>query len=79
MRMELHCMSHDVRHFVIASIVEPFHRMKDAPLDWLQSIVDVRHGTLQNHIRSIIQKPTLVHARKVMRDAICPAFRHFVF
>ena len=66
MRVKLHGMSHDVRHLVVASIVEAAHRVQDASLHRFQSIVDVRNGTLQDHVRGIVEEPMLVHARQVI-------------
>ena len=63
--MVLHRRADDIGDLVVASVVELAHRVQDAPLHRLQSIVDVGHGTLQNHIRSIVQKPVLVHARQL--------------
>ena len=64
-RMVLHRRADDICDLVVASVVEFAHRMQDAPLHRLQSVVDVRHGTFQNHIRGIVQKPVLVHARQL--------------
>ena len=66
MRVKLHGVSHDVRHLVVASIVEAAHRVQDASLHRFQSIVDVGNGTLQDYVRGIVEKPMLVHARQVI-------------
>ena len=64
-RVILHRMSHDVRHLVETSVVGFLHRMQNTPLHRLQSVEDMRHGTFENHIRSVVEKPVLVHSRQV--------------
>ena len=44
------------------------HGMKNTTLHRLESIVDVRHGPLKNHVGGIIQEPILVHAGKMICD-----------
>ena len=66
MRVKLHGVTDDVGHFVVASIVEAAHRVQNASLHRFQSIVDVGNGTFQDHVRGIIQKPILIHARQVI-------------
>ena len=65
MRVKLHRLAHHVGHLIISSVVDPPHGVQDAPLHWLQPVVDVRHGPLQDHVRGIIQKPALIHARQM--------------
>ena len=66
MRMELHGMSYDICHLVVASVVQALHRVQDTSLNRLQSIVDMRNRTFQNNIRSIVQKPVLVHTAQLV-------------
>ena len=73
--MVLHRRADDVRHLVVASVVELAHRVQDAPLHRLQSVVDVRHGTFQNHIRSIVKKPSLYMPVSFRRSAPLPVSR----
>ena len=68
MRMELHGMAHDVGDLIVTPVVEPSHGMKNTTLHRLESIVDVRHGPLKNHVGGIIQEPILVHAGKMICD-----------
>ena len=68
MRMELHGMAHNVGDLIVTPIVEPPHGMEDTTLHRLESIVDVRHGPLKNHVGGIIQEPILVHAGKMICD-----------
>ena len=65
-RVELHGVSHNVGHLVVASVVQSLHAMEDTSLYGLESVVDVRYGTFQNHIRCIVQKPVLIHAGKLV-------------
>ncbi len=65
-RMELHGVSHDVGHLVVASVVHAFHRVQDAALHRFQSILDLRHSALEDDIGGIVQKPVLVHAAEMM-------------
>ena len=46
----LHGASHDVRHFVEATVVEFLHCVQDAPLHGFQTVLDVGHGAFQNHV-----------------------------
>ena len=55
-------MAHHVRHLVVASVVELAHRMQYATLYGFQAVIKMRHRTLQDHIRCIVQKPVLVHS-----------------
>ncbi len=64
--MELHGVSHDVCHLVVASVFHAAHGVQDAPLHGLQPVHDVRHGTFQYHVRGIVQKPVLVHAAQLV-------------
>ena len=64
--MKLHCMSHNICHFVESAVVHAFHRMEYTSLNGLQSVLNIRHGTFKNHVRGIIQKPTLVHPAEVV-------------
>jgi hypothetical protein len=64
--VELHGVAHDVRHLVVASVIEALHRVQDASLHGLQAIVEVRHGTLKDDVRGIVQKPVLIHAAQLV-------------
>ncbi len=74
--MVLHGLAHDVGHLVVAAVVDRLHGVEDAPLHGLQAILDMGHGTLQDHVGGVIQKPVLVHARElahaplVLRQAV---------
>ena len=66
MRVKLHGVSHDVRHLVVSSIVHSFHGVEDTSLHRFETILDVRNGTLQDDIRSIVEEPVLVHAAEMV-------------
>ena len=69
-RVKLHGVSHDVGHLVIPAVVHALHGVQYASLHGLQSVLYVRHGTFQYHIRSIVQEPVLIHAAQVV-DGCC--------
>ena len=50
MRMKLHRVSHDVGHFVVAAVVHSLHRMENASLHGLESVLEMRYRTLQYHV-----------------------------
>ena len=66
MGVKLHRMAHDVGHLVVAAVVHALHRVEDAALHGFQTVVDFRHGTLENHIRGVVEKPVLVHPAEVV-------------
>ncbi len=59
--MILHRVAHDVGDFYKTPVIKGLHRMHDAALNRLEAIIYVRHGTLQNHIRRIVEKPATIH------------------
>ena len=59
--VKLHRVSHDVGHFVVASVIESLHRVQDAALHGFESVAQMRHGAFQNNIGGIIQKPVAIH------------------
>ena len=70
--VELHGVSHDVGHLVVASVVQPLHGVQDASLHGFQPVVDVGHGALQDDVGGIVQKPVLVHAAQLVSYAFVP-------
>ena len=66
MRMVLHGLSNDVSHLVVAAIIDYLHGMQDATLHRLQSVGQVRHGTLQDDVTRIVEEPVLVHATQMV-------------
>src|SRR5438874_7501824 len=62
MRMVLHGLTDDVRHFIITAIIHFFHCMKNAALNGFQPILYRGNRSFQDHIRSIIQEPVLILA-----------------
>ena len=66
MGVELHGVTHDVGHLVVAAVVHAFHRMENTSLYGFQAILDVGNGTFQDDIRGIVEKPVLIHAAEVV-------------
>ena len=64
--MILHGCADDIRHFVEALVVDGLHRMEYSALHGLETVVDMRNGTLENYIGCIFEKPCLVHAAQMM-------------
>ena len=50
MRVELHGVSHDVRHLVEASVIHPLHRMENASLHGFQTVLDMGDSTLKYNV-----------------------------
>ena len=65
MGVELHGMSHDVGHLIVASVVEQLHRVEYASLHGFESVTQVGNGALEDYVRGVVQKPVLVHTRKL--------------
>ena len=66
MRVELHRVAHDVRHLIISAVVHALHRVEDASLHGLQTVLDMGDGTIQDAITGVVQEPVLVHAAQVV-------------
>ena len=62
MRMVFHRVTHNVSHLVKTAVVEFIHRMQDTALHWLQAVLNGRHGTFEDDIRGIVEKPVLEHS-----------------
>ena len=79
-RVVLHRIPHNVGHFVIAAIVHPVHGVQDAALHRLQSVHHMRHSSLQNHIRGVLQVVIPEHllndARVLRKRYRCVLFTH---
>ena len=58
----LHSVSYDIGYFIVTTIVQLFHRVHNTTLYWLKTVFNSRYSTLQNYIRSIVQKPVFVHS-----------------
>ena len=69
-RMVLHGLAHDVGHLVVAPVVDGLHGVENAPLHGFQPVLDMRHGALQDHVRSVVQEPVAVHARQFADAAL---------
>jgi hypothetical protein len=62
----LHRLADDVRHLVVASIVDFAHSMQNAPVYRFEAVLHMGYGPFQYHVRRIVQKPVLVHARQTV-------------
>ena len=78
MGMELHRVTHNVRHLVISAVVHALHRVKDATLHGFQTVLDMRYGTVQDAVTGIIQKPILVHAAEMVYCSGIEAVHGFI-
>ena len=76
--VELHRVSHNVRHLVEASVVHPLHRVEDASLHGFQTVAQVGHGTLEDHVGGVIQEPVLIHATEVVYGCRVEAVHGFI-
>ena len=66
----LHGVPHNICNLVVASVVKLAHGMQNAPLHRLQAVIKMRHCTLENNIRSVVQKPVLVHSGELVRNGV---------
>ena len=62
MRVVFHRVAHDIGHLVESPIIQLTHGMEDTTLHRLQSVFDGGHGTFQDDVGGIVQKPVLEHA-----------------
>ena len=69
-RVVLHGLTHEVGDLVVTAVVDDLHRMKDTPLDGFQSVLDMRHGAFEDHVRGVVQEPVLIHARELADAAL---------
>ena len=69
-RVVLHGLAHEVGDLVVTAVVDDLHRMKDTPLDGFQSVLDMRHGAFEDHVRGVVQEPVLIHARELADAAL---------
>ena len=69
-RVVLHGLADDVGDLVVAAVVHALHGVQDAALHGLQTVLDMGHGTLQDHVGGIVEEPVLVHARKLAHAAL---------
>ncbi len=62
----LHRLADDVRHLVVASVVDFAHGMQNASVYRFEAVLHMGYGPFQYHVRRIVQKPVLVHARQTV-------------
>ena len=77
-RVELHCMAHDIGHLVIAPVVHTLHGVQDTALNGLQTVFDMGNGTLQDYVGSVIQEPILIHAAEMVYDSGIKSVHGFI-
>ncbi len=61
----LHGVADDVGHLVVPAVLLLPHGVQDTALDWLEAVLHMRDGTLQDHIGRILQEPIPVHPADV--------------
>ena len=76
MRVILHGLTDDIGNLVILAVIDRLHGMQYTTLYRLETILDSRYGTLEYHIRSIVQEPVLVHACQVILDGVVETVSH---
>ena len=77
-RVELHGLPHDVRHFRVAAVVQTLHGVQYAPLHGFQTVAQMRHGPFQYDVGGIIQEPALIHAGELVFYVFVVAVRRVV-
>ena len=70
MGVELHGVSDNISHLVVASVVHSFHGVEDASLYGFESVIEMRNSTLKDDVAGIFEEPRLVHPAEVVGDAI---------
>ena len=75
-RVVLHGLADDVGDLGVGAVVHLVHGMQHAPLHGLESVHDVRHGPVQDHVRGVVQVPVLEHAGKL--ELVCVRLQHLV-
>ena len=72
-------MTNDVGNFIVASVLHALHGMQYTALHWLKTVFQMRHRTLQDNIRGVVEKPVLIHATEVFHGrGIKSVHRHIV-
>ena len=66
-RMVLHAVADDVGDLVVATVVLLPQRVHDAALHRLEAVIDVRHGTFQDHVAGVVEEPVAVERVDVLR------------
>ena len=67
MRVVFHRVTDDVSYLVVAAVFQLAHGVEDAALDWLKTVVGVRHGALKDHVAGVIEEPLAEHVVDVAR------------
>ncbi|CCY36754.1 unknown [Alistipes sp. CAG:831] len=64
--MVRHGRADETGHLVEPPVVLLLHGMQNPALHRFQTVLDMRHGPLQYHVGSIVEKPLPVHARELV-------------
>ena len=78
MGVELHRVSHNVRHLVVSPVIHALHGVQDASLHGFQAIFDMWHGTIENGIAGIVEEPVLIHTAQMMHGGSVEAVYGFI-
>ena len=66
MRVVLHRITDHVCYFIVATVFKLAHGMQNTALHWFQTVGEVRHGTLHDHVAGVIQKVISIHAPQIL-------------
>ena len=75
MRVVLHGMADDISDLVETAVVFFLERMKNASLNGLESVINMRDSTFKNDVAGIVEKPVSIHALEGLLGLRC-VFRH---
>ena len=87
----LHSLSYDIGNLGVGSIVNLVHCVEHSALNRFETVHDMRHGTVENGVGSIIQIPFLEHSGEFEVAAVVAqqfletsrfrgfSFRYFLF
>ena len=76
MRVVFHSFTYESGYFRECTCVYLIHRVKDSPLYRLESVDDMRNGTMEDNVGCVIQIPVLEHSGKLVLFSV--AFQKFV-
>ena len=62
--MVKHSGTHDIGYLGETAVVGLLHRVENAPLHRLQTVVDIWHGAVENNVGGIVNPVFAEHARK---------------
>ena len=62
MGMVGHNLTHHFGRLGEGAVTVMLHCVQNTPLHGLQTVLNVRHGAVQNHIGGIVEEPVLEHS-----------------